>query len=114
MSQHSVPHPFDPLTKSEISQSSQLIRNCFPKDAVFDFRSVSLYEPEKSEMVSFLEAEHAGVDLSTVKRPTRQARVVYYLGNNVCVMLTRFVFFFVLNWLTVALPRINCTKASSI
>ncbi|KAF2653868.1 putative copper/topaquinone oxidase [Lophiostoma macrostomum CBS 122681] len=59
-------HPFDPLSKNEIQKASQLICAAYPGNSKIDFRSISLYEPEKSEMISFLEAEHSGKTLAIV------------------------------------------------
>ena len=84
---NTIPHPFDNLAAQEINSASKLLRQCFPEGSKFDFRSISLYEPEKSEMKTFLTAELAGIDLQNVKRPTRQARVVYYLGEEVCLFI---------------------------
>lgn len=83
MSEFYRPHPFDPLVEEEIKCSSQFIRHAYPENADLDFRSISLYEPEKAEMIPFLEAEHSGKNLNHVPHPNRQARVVYYLGPEV-------------------------------
>lgn len=78
-------HPFDPLTAEEIFQVSRLIRNSWPADTKLDFRSISLYEPEKASMTIYLDAEHADSPQSGKLAPPREARVVYYSGAPVSV-----------------------------
>ncbi|KAJ1709175.1 copper/topaquinone oxidase [Aspergillus flavus] len=77
----SIPHPFDPLTEEEIKCASALIRQSYTAGTKLDFRSVSLFEPDRSEMEIFLEVEHAGKDLTKAVRPAREAVIVYYLGS---------------------------------
>lgn len=79
----SIPHPFDPLTEEEIKCASALIRQSYTAGTKLDFRSVSLFEPDWSEMEIFLEVEHAGKDLTKAVRPAREAVIVYYLGSEV-------------------------------
>ncbi|KAJ5727959.1 copper amine oxidase [Penicillium malachiteum] len=52
------PHPFDPLSPAEISQAARCVKDAFPNDDIA-FRVVTLFEPAKTEMIPFLEAEHA-------------------------------------------------------
>ncbi|KAJ5729156.1 copper amine oxidase 1 [Penicillium malachiteum] len=52
------PHPFDPLSPAEISQAAHCVKDAFPNDDIA-FRVVTLFEPAKTEMIPFLEAEHA-------------------------------------------------------
>lgn len=78
-------HPFDPLTAEEILQASRLIRDSWPADTKLDFRSISLYEPEKARMIAYLDAEHAGNTLVDTLAPPREARVVYYRGTPVSI-----------------------------
>ncbi|KAM0330106.1 hypothetical protein ACHAQA_004278 [Verticillium albo-atrum] len=70
------PHPFDPLTPSEINQASQILKTLWPDDKLF-FRAITLAEPAKKEMVAFLDDEQEGS--LTGKRPARQARVQVFV-----------------------------------
>lgn len=71
-----VPHPLAPLSISETDIARDVVRSCHP-DTVIDFRTISLQEPPKAELVKFLDVEHAGRLTSTTPRPARQARVHY-------------------------------------
>ena len=82
-------HPLSPLTSAEISKAASLIRGLYPSQTEFQFKAVTLEEPEKARLVPFLEAENAGQRSSPVDR---RAFVCYYLRNTVsfsrCVPLT--------------------------
>lgn len=73
-------HPLGPLTASEISQSTDLIRAQWPEDTKFQFKVVTLLEPPKTELAPYLQAERAG---RPVKPIDRKSQVVYYLRNTV-------------------------------
>lgn len=73
-------HPLGPLTASEISQSSDLIRAQWPEGTKFQFKVVTLLEPPKTELAPYLQAERAG---QPVKPIDRKSQVVYYLRNTV-------------------------------
>ncbi|KAF6795054.1 copper amine oxidase [Colletotrichum sojae] len=71
-------HPFDPLIPQEISQAADIIRGQGGNGQIF-FRAISLAEPPKKEMITFLDGEHAG-NLDLV-RPARCARVQAYVDK---------------------------------
>jgi Cu2+-containing amine oxidase len=75
-----VQHPIGPLTASEISESSKLIRSVWPSNTEIHFKVITLQEPKKTELVTFLAAEHAGHETPTVER---RSFVVYYIRNTV-------------------------------
>lgn len=75
-------HPLGPLTASEISQSSDLIRAQWPEGTKFQFKVVTLLEPPKTELAPYLQAERAG---QPVKPIDRKSQVVYYLRNTVSI-----------------------------
>lgn len=75
-------HPLGPLTASEISQSSDLIRAQWPEGTKFQFKVVTLLEPPKTELAPYLQAERAG---RPVKPIDRKSQVVYYLRNTVSI-----------------------------
>ncbi|CAG7921645.1 unnamed protein product [Penicillium olsonii] len=68
----SLNHPFDPLTPKEIAKAAAIVRREFPAQNP-NFRVITLKEPAKASMVSFLDREHRGETAS--KRPARIARV---------------------------------------
>jgi len=45
-----VEHPIGPLTASEISESSTLIKGLWPSNTNIQFKAVTLQEPSKSEL----------------------------------------------------------------
>jgi primary-amine oxidase len=75
-------HPIGPLTADEIKESSRIIKGLWPANTDLQFKSITLQEPKKSNLVPFLAAEHAGQPTPTIER---QSFIVYYIRNTVCV-----------------------------
>jgi Cu2+-containing amine oxidase len=75
-------HPLGPLTAAEIGQASSAIRSAWPEGTLFQFKVITLSEPAKAQMVSYLDAEHKGLQPSAIDR---RAFVVYYIKNTVGV-----------------------------
>jgi primary-amine oxidase len=75
-----VQHPLGPLTASEISESSRLIKSIWPSNTNIQFKSITLQEPNKADLIPFLAAEHAGKTTPTIER---RSFVVYYIRNTV-------------------------------
>lgn len=73
-------HPLGPLSGSEISHSSALIKSQWPEGTKFQFKIITLLEPPKTELVPYLAAEKAG---QSPKPIDRKSQVVYYLRNTV-------------------------------
>ena len=73
-------HPLGPLTASEITESARLIKGLWPSNVDIQFKSITLQEPNKTELVPFLAAEHSGQSTPTIER---RSFVVYYLRNTV-------------------------------
>ncbi|TGO73773.1 hypothetical protein BELL_0332g00030 [Botrytis elliptica] len=71
-------HPLGPLTAAEILQSSQIIKSSWPAEVTLQFKSITLEEPKKAELVPFLAAEHSG---SALPKIDRRSFVVYYIKN---------------------------------
>jgi len=63
------PHPFDPLIPDEISRAAAIVRPHFGQQQDVNFRVITLQEPRKKDMISFMES------LNPKDRPTRHARV---------------------------------------
>lgn len=70
----SLNHPFDPLTPGEISKAAHVVRSLFP-GKLLNFHVITLQEPEKREMVKYLEKELGSGVLQMP--PTRAARVQF-------------------------------------
>ena len=73
-------HPLSPLTASEITRSAKLIKDLYPSNADFQFKVITLQEPEKAQLVPYLDAEHYGKKLPVLDR---KAQVCYYIRNTV-------------------------------
>ncbi|KAH6629136.1 copper amine oxidase [Boeremia exigua] len=55
----SAPHPLDPLTPDEITQAADIVRPLFPAQHL-NFRVITLLEPPKDKLTTYLDAEHLG------------------------------------------------------
>ena len=73
----SVPHPLEPLSRTEFEQARRSIVTGRGPDVVINFRSIFLEEPIKGELAAFLEAEHAGTTDIQNLHPARRAMVHY-------------------------------------
>jgi primary-amine oxidase len=72
-SQSPDPHPFDPLSSTEIEYAIAIIRSSHQSNAsnsALGFNAVTLSEPKKAEMLAWL------ANPSSAPRPRRQAEVV--------------------------------------
>ena len=68
-------HPFDPLSTVEIDLAVSVIRQA--KGDAYFFNCVTLAEPDKGHMVTWLEDVDAnGLDKASTPRPTRFADIV--------------------------------------
>lgn len=63
-----TPHPFDPLSESEIEAAIRIVKGAHGNDLLFNV--VSLHEPRKAEMTAWLAKPAAAT------RPVRVADVV--------------------------------------
>ncbi len=73
-------HPLSPITASEIRAAAGLVRRLYPSTTNFQFKTITLEEPEKARLVPYLEAEHNAQRLPKIDR---KAFVCYYLRNTV-------------------------------
>ncbi|KAI4134427.1 MAG: hypothetical protein LQ347_001528 [Umbilicaria vellea] len=71
-------HPLSPLTAAEITRSAYLIKGLYPPKTNLQFKAITLEEPEKAQLVPYLEAEHHG---RRVPKIDRKAFVCYYIRN---------------------------------
>lgn len=81
-------HPLGPLSASEITQSSDLIRSAWPENAGLYFKVITLREPAKKELVPYLAAERAGEAVPSIDR---RAFVVYSLKGTASFTLSRYI-----------------------
>lgn len=72
----SLPHPLQHLSKDETILARDIIKRSHP-DTVIEFREIGLKEPDKAELLPFLELEHSGTLCSSTPRPTRLAKCHY-------------------------------------
>ena len=77
-------HPLSPLTASEIVTGAKLIRGLYPTQTKIHFKAITLEEPEKAQLVPYLDAEHNGRPLPRIPR---KAFVNYYIRNTVSLAL---------------------------
>lgn len=84
VAKHVAIHPLSPLTTSEITSAASLIRSLYASNTKFQFKAITLEEPEKARLVPYLEAEHSGGRLPSIDR---KAFVSYYIRNTVSKVL---------------------------
>lgn len=76
-------HPFTPLTSSEITAAAQLIKQLYPEDVELQYKTITLQEPNKADVIPFLVAEHEGRHQDP---PPRRAFATYYIRNTVSIL----------------------------
>jgi primary-amine oxidase len=75
-------HPLAALSAEELKIVSGLIKGLYPSTIEINFKVLTLKEPPKEQVLSYLEAEHAGGDaLIKHAAPDRRAWVNYYIKN---------------------------------
>jgi Cu2+-containing amine oxidase len=73
-------HVFSQLQAAEIEKVKILINRLWPEGTKFQYKVLTLQEPDKDEALAYLEAEHSGGPLPAVER---RAWVNYYIRNTV-------------------------------
>lgn len=71
------PHPLAQLSPAEFLTAREAIVKAHGAESSIFFKSISLSEPSRAELVPFLAAEHDGSLSDDTKRPPRQALVEY-------------------------------------
>jgi Cu2+-containing amine oxidase len=74
-------HPFSQLTKSEILQTSNIIKQLQPADTSLIIKTITLQEPDKALALEYLQAEHEQRD--TRPKIDRHSFVAYYRKGHV-------------------------------
>lgn len=69
-------HPLSPLNIDETELAANVIRSLHP-NTVLQFRIIYLREPDKEDLIKFLDVEHSGQLLPDTQRPPRLATVHY-------------------------------------
>ena len=72
----SLAHPLAPLDAQEIKQAASFVRAQWPADTDLHFKSITLQEPAKTEVIPYLEAQIAGQGLPKIER---RVTVTYYI-----------------------------------
>lgn len=70
-----APHPFDPLTVSEITKATKVLKE-HHKGKLLHIKTAERYEPPKEYMKKFLDAERAG---NPIAPPPRLCHLIYYI-----------------------------------
>ena len=82
MATQAMQHPIAPLTASEITESSRLIREFWPANTNLHFKAIMLQEPNKAELLPYLAAERKGGRPAPIER---RSFVTYYIRNTVSI-----------------------------
>jgi primary-amine oxidase len=72
----SLAHPLAPIDSQEIRQAVSFVRAQWPADTDLHFKSITLQEPAKTEVIPYLEAQLAGQSLPKIDR---RVTVTYYI-----------------------------------
>jgi len=78
-------HPLAPLAALEITTAATLVKRRWLAHTDLHFKVITLEEPPKAEVITYLEAEHCGRPLPRI---SRRAFVNYYIRNTVCISVT--------------------------
>ena len=73
-------HPLAPLSAEEITSAASIIKASWPGKTDLHFKSITLEEPPKVEVLKYLDAEHNNKPLPSINR---QAFLNYYIRNTV-------------------------------
>lgn len=73
-------HPIGPLTAQEIAQSAALLRAFWPANTNLQFKTITLLEPPKAQLLPYLVAERAGQTPAPIER---KSFLIYYIRNTV-------------------------------
>ena len=69
-------HPLQMLSVSETEIARDIVLSAHP-DHVIEFRQIDLKEPNKKDLLQFLQIEHDGQLSETTPRPSRMAKCHY-------------------------------------
>ncbi|KAL8695390.1 MAG: hypothetical protein Q9218_000149 [Villophora microphyllina] len=78
VAKHVPSHPLSPLTSSEITNAAKLVQRLYSGSTSLQYKAITLEEPQKAQLVPYLDAEHRGDETPTIER---RAFVCYYIRN---------------------------------
>ncbi|KAB8346143.1 hypothetical protein FH972_023189 [Carpinus fangiana] len=78
MAKTAATHPFAPLSADEIAYTASLVQAQWPEGTDLHFKTITLEEPLKAEVLPLLEKEHNG---ETFTAPARKAFACYFIRN---------------------------------
>lgn len=73
-------HPLSPLSSTEIKKTVEVVRGLWPTETRLQFKVVTLEEPEKAQMIPYLDAERSRTRLPHIER---KGFVCYCIRNTV-------------------------------
>lgn len=79
-----VTHPLAPLSGEEITSAAAIIKASWPSQTNLHFKSITLEEPPKVEVLKYLDAEHNNKPLPSINR---KAFLNYYIRNTVSMII---------------------------
>lgn len=74
-------HPLAPLDANEIQKAVSSIRGLWPDGTDLHFKSISLHEPAKADVVPYIESIDNG---QAPNKIDRKVMVTYYIRKTVC------------------------------
>lgn len=77
---YNASHPVCALGAQEISYTSELIRSLWPEQTDLRFKTITLEEPPKAQLLPYFQAERDGSNLPHIDR---KAFASYYIRNTV-------------------------------
>jgi len=77
---YNAAHPVCALGPEEISYTSDLIKSLWPENTDLRFKTITLEEPPKAQLLPYFQAEHDGKNLPHIDR---KAFTSYYIRNTV-------------------------------
>lgn len=77
---YNAAHPVCALGPDEISYTAELIRSVWPEGTDLRFKTITLEEPPKAQLLPYFQAELAGKSLPQIDR---KAFTAYYIRNTV-------------------------------
>lgn len=106
---HQAAHPLCALRGDEISYTAELIRSLWPANTDLRFKTITLDEPPKAQLLPYLEAEVSGGKLPVIDR---KAFAAYYIRNTVGAVLSRYSYSLVCS--VVITPTCDCRLHSAL
>lgn len=80
-------HPLCALGPEEITYTAELIRGLWPEHTGLRFKTITIDEPPKAQLLSYFEAERTGNPLPKIDR---KAFIAYYIRNTVRIFPLNF------------------------